>query len=188
LSSRAALFWRARDLGAPCECLAFFARREIARLARIPMGKLHQARASIAERQVSADTAERRDELRRNPCRGSNRRLHRLKTPASQIASYSSQETELAALVSRKSFCILLWPLRGDKVSSGRDGTSRLPAICCLLSNKWPVGALILLFHHCRRAFARPGRVRDPSLRGHCRFHPMLESPCETSSQIHRRD
>jgi len=39
------------------------------------MGKLHQARASIAERQVSADTAERRDELRRNPCRGSNRRL-----------------------------------------------------------------------------------------------------------------
>ena len=113
---------------------------------------------------------------------------YRLKTPASQIASYSSQETELAALVSRKSFCILLWPLRGDQVSSGRDGTSRLPAICCLLSIKWPVGALILLFHHCRRAFARPGRVRDPSLRGHCRFHPMLESPCETSSQIHRRD
>src|SRR5438876_384981 len=68
---------------------------------------------------------------------------YRLKTPASQIASYSSQETELAALVSRKSFCILLWPLRGDQVSSGRDGTSRLPAICCLLSNKWPVGALI---------------------------------------------
>src|SRR5947207_15449656 len=54
---------------------------------------------------------------------------YRLKTPASQIASYSSQETELAALVSRKSFCILLWPLRGDQVSSGRDGTSRLPAI-----------------------------------------------------------
>jgi hypothetical protein len=113
---------------------------------------------------------------------------YRLKTPASQIASYSSQETELAALVSRKSFCILLWPLRGDQVSSGRNGKSRLPAICCLLSIKWPVGALILLFHHCRRAFARPGRVRDPSLRGHCRFHPMLESPCETSSQIHRRD
>src|SRR3989442_15580045 len=77
---------------------------------------------------------------------------YRLKTPASQIASYSSQETELAELVSRKSFCILLWPLRGDQVSSGRNGTSRLPAICCLLSIKWPVGALILLFHHCRRA------------------------------------
>ncbi len=187
MSSRAALFWRARDLGAPCECLAFFARREIARLARIPMGKLHQARASIAERRsppalrsVGMSCAE--------TLAGEAIGGYRLKTPASQIASYSSQETELAALVSRKSFCILLWPLRGDQVSSGRDGTSRLPAICCLLSNKWPVGALILLFHHCRRAFARPGRVRDPSLRGHCRFHPMLESPCETSSQIHRRD
>jgi len=178
LSSRAALFWRARDLGAPCECLAFFARREIARLARIPMGKLHQARASIAERRsppalrsVGMSCAE--------TLAGEAIGGYRLKTPASQIASYSSQETELAALVSRKSFCILLWPLRGDQVSSGRDGTSRLPAICCLLSNKWPVGALILLFHHCRRAFARPGRVRDPSLRGHCRFHPMLESACE---------
>src|SRR5438874_5658125 len=102
---------------------------------------------------------------------------YRLKTPASQIASYSSQETELAALVSRKSFRLLLWPLRGDQVSSGRDGTSRLPAICCLLSDKWPAGALILLFHRCSRAIARHGRVRDRSLRGECRYHPMLESP-----------
>jgi glutaminyl-peptide cyclotransferase len=37
LSSRAARFWRSRDLGAPCEHLAFFARHSIARLARIPI-------------------------------------------------------------------------------------------------------------------------------------------------------
>src|SRR6266566_9479178 len=127
LSSRAALFWRARDLGAPCECLAFFARREIARLARIPMGKLHQARASIAERR-SAPTLRSVGMSCAETLAGEAIGGYRLKTPASQIASYSSQETELAALVSRKSFCILLWPLRGDQVSSGRDGKSRLPA------------------------------------------------------------
>jgi glutaminyl-peptide cyclotransferase len=35
LSSRAAFFWRSRDLSAPCGCLAFFARHLTARLARI---------------------------------------------------------------------------------------------------------------------------------------------------------
>jgi len=40
LSSRAARFWRSRDLGAPCECLVFFARHTTARLARILAGIL----------------------------------------------------------------------------------------------------------------------------------------------------
>src|SRR5438445_4659568 len=99
---------------------------------------------------------------------------YRLKTPASQIASYSSQETELAALVSMKSFCILLWPLRGDQVSSGRNGKSRLPAICCLLSIKWPVGALILLFlpPSCCSAWTgqRPVPTRALQISSHVRI------------------
>src|SRR5207247_2623191 len=108
------------------------------------------------------------------PLQGKQSAVTGLRLRPAKIASYSSQETELAALVSRKSFCILLWPLRGDQVSSGRNGKSRLPAICCLLSIKWPVGALILLFlpPSCCSAWTgqRPVPTRALQISSHVRI------------------